>query len=176
MHLLLPTVLLRKLEPEDAPNLYRYRNDPHVTRGLGGFSSGYSLQAIKDWIERRSESSQDLLWAIADQESNICLGHAGLYHVDHRVRASEFGILIGDSSRWGKGIGREVTSAILTYGFDELNMNRVELSVLQSNAPAIRLYQSLGFVEEGVKRQAQYRAGEYLDVVMMSILRSERKQ
>jgi [ribosomal protein S5]-alanine N-acetyltransferase len=176
MHLLLPTVLLRKFEPEDAPSLYRYRNDPDVARGLGGFSSGYSLQAMKDWIERRGQSSEDLVWAIADKESNTCLGHAGLYHIDHRVRTCEFGILIGDSSRWGKGIGREVTCALLTYGFDELNMNRVELSVLASNARAIRLYQSLGFVEEGVKRAAQYRAGEYLDVVLMSILRSERKQ
>jgi RimJ/RimL family protein N-acetyltransferase len=176
MHLLLPTVLLRKLEPEDAPNLYRCRNDPDVARGLGGFSSGYSLPAIKEWIERRGESSDDLVWAIADKESNTCLGHAGLYHVDHRVRSCEFGILIGDSSRWGKGIGREVTSAILIYGFDELNMNRIDLSVLASNARASRLYQSLGFVQEGVKREAQYRAGEYLDVVLMSILRSERKQ
>jgi RimJ/RimL family protein N-acetyltransferase len=174
MHL--PTVLLRKLEPEDAPNLYRYRNDPDVTRCLGGFSSGYSLQGIKEWIERRGDNSGDLVWAIADPESNTCLGHAGLYQVDHRVRSSEFGILIGDSSRWGKGIGREVTSAILIYGFDELNMNRMDLSVLASTARAIRLYQSLGFVEEGVKREAQYRAGQYLDVVLMSILRSERKQ
>jgi [ribosomal protein S5]-alanine N-acetyltransferase len=176
MHLLLPTVLLRKLEPEDAPNLYRYRNDQNVAGGLGGFSSGYSHHAIEEWIERRGQGSDDLVWAIADNESNTCLGHAGLYHIDHRVRSCEFGILIGDSSQWGKGIGREVTSAILTYGFDELNMNRIDLSVLASNARAIRLYQGLGFVQEGIQREAQYRAGKYLDVVLMSILRSERKQ
>ena len=174
MHLLLSTTLLRKVEPEDAPNLYRFRNDPEVTRGLGGFSSGYSLQAIKEWIEQRGKTSDDLVWTIADRETNTCLGHAGLYQIDHRVRACEFGILIGDSSRWGKGLGKEVTSAIIAYGFDELNMNRIELSVIASNMRAISLYEGLGFVREGHKRQAQYRAGEYLDVILMSILRSER--
>lgn len=102
--------------------------------------------------------------------------HVGLYRIDHRVRACEFAILIGDSAQWGKGIGREVTSGILAYGFDELNMNRIELSVVASNARAIRLYEGLGFVTEGVKRQAQNRAGKYLDVILMAILRSERRK
>jgi RimJ/RimL family protein N-acetyltransferase len=176
MHLLLSTILLRKLEPEDAPNLYRFRNDPEVARGLGGFSSGYSLQAIREWIECRGKVSDDLVWAIADRETNSCLGHAGLYQIDHRVRACEFGILIGDPSRWGKGIGKEATSAIIAYGFDELNMNRIGLSVIASNTRAVRLYEGLGFVREGLKRQAQYRACGYLDVILMSILRSERQE
>lgn len=174
MSLLLSTTLLRKLEPEDAPSLYLFRNDQGITHWLGGFSTGYSVLDIKAWIERHSGISEDLVWAIADRETNVCLGHVGLYHIDHRVRTSEFGILIGDSSQWGRGIGTEVTSAVVTYGFDELNMNRIELSVTPANARAIRLYEGLGFKREGVKRQAQYRAGAYLDVILMSILLCER--
>ena len=174
MHILLSNILLRKPEPADAPNLYRFRNDPEVVRALGGFSSGYSAQAIKEWIERREKSFDDLVWTIADRETDACLGHVGLYRIDHRVRACEFAILIGDPSRWGKGVGREVSSAVVAYGFDELNMNRIELTVLASNARAIRLYEDLGFVREGLKRQAQFRRGEYIDVILMSMLSSER--
>src|SRR5512146_842979 len=96
VHILLPTILLRKLEPEDAPNLYRFRNDPGVVSGLGGFSPGYSLQGIKEWIDRRERATDDIVWAIADRDSNACLGHVGLYRIDHRVRTCEFAILIGD--------------------------------------------------------------------------------
>jgi len=174
VHILLSNILLRKPEPADAPNLYRFRNDPEVVRALGGFSSGYSAQAIKEWIERREKSFDDLVWTIADRETDACLGHVGLYRIDHRVRACEFAILIGDPSRWGKGVGREVSSAVVAYGFDELNMNRIELTVLASNARAIRLYEDLGFVREGLKRQAQFRRGEYIDVILMSMLSSER--
>jgi RimJ/RimL family protein N-acetyltransferase len=176
MHIQLPTTLLRKLEPEDASGLYRYRNDPEVVQGLGGFSYGYSRQAIKEWIELREKISSDIVWAIAKPETNACLGHVGLYRIDHRVRACEFAILIGDRTQWGKGIGRQATAAVLAYGFDELNMNRIELSVLASNARAVRLYEGLGFLREGIKRQAQYRGGEYLDVILMALLRSDRDQ
>ena len=172
----IPTIALRELEPEDIPHLYRYRNDPDVTRGLGGFSPGYSLQAIKDWIERHAAVPDEHIWAIADRETNTCLGHVGLYQIDHRVRSCELGIIIGDLSKWGKGIGREVTRAIIAYAFDELNMNRIELSVVSSNARALHLYEGLGFAREGVRRQAQYRAGAYLDVVVMAMLRAENQK
>jgi RimJ/RimL family protein N-acetyltransferase len=132
------------------------------------------MQAIEEWIDRRAKHSDDLVWAIADRETNACLGHVGFYRIDHRVRACEFAILIGDVPQWGNGMGREISSAVLAYGFNELNMNRIELSVLASNTRALRLYEGLGFAREGLKRQAQYRNGEYLDVVMMALLKAER--
>jgi RimJ/RimL family protein N-acetyltransferase len=55
-------------------------------------------------------------------------------------------------------------------------MNRIELCFIASNTRAMRLYEGLGFVREGLKRQAQYRTGEYLDVILMAILRSERQK
>jgi RimJ/RimL family protein N-acetyltransferase len=167
--------LLRKPEPEDVPYLYKYRNDPAVIGGLGGFSTGYSTESIREWVERRNKSSDDIVWIIAEKESNVCVGHVGLYQIDHRVRVGEFAILIGDPLQWNKGIGRKVTARVMAYGFDELNLNRIELSVLASNERAIRLYEGLGFMREGVKRQAQFRAGAYLDVVLMATLRAERK-
>jgi [ribosomal protein S5]-alanine N-acetyltransferase len=175
VHVLLPNILLRKPEPEDAIALYRFRNDPNVVSGLGGFSSGYSMQAIREWIECRNRALDDIVWVIADRESNICLGHVGLYRIDYRVRACEFAILIGESARWGKGTGKEAASGVVSYAFDELNVNRIELTVLASNSRAIRLYQSLGFVQEGIKRQGQFRAGKYVDVILMSLLVGERQ-
>ena len=173
MHIILSSTILRKPEPQDAADLYRFRNDPEVVHALGGFSSGYSLRDIEEWIERRRKASEDLVWTIADRETNACLGHAGLYRIDHRVRCCEFAILIGEPARTGKGLGREVSSVVIAYGFDELNMNRIELSVIASNIRAVRLYESLGFVREGVKRAAQYRAGAYADVILMAMLRGE---
>src|SRR6266849_1312142 len=159
MYILLPEVVLRKLEPFDASNLCLLRNDPSVVNLLGGFSTGYALQDITDWIEHRRTTSADLVWAVADRDSNKCIGHVGLYRLDYRAGTCEFGILISPE-RWGEGIGKSVTAAVLAYGFDELRMNRIELTVLASNARAIALYESMRFVREGIKRQAQYRAGQ----------------
>lgn len=93
--------------------------------------------------------------------------------IDHRVRKAEFAILLGDRSVQGVGLGRELTRFALRYGFQEQNLSRISLDVLESNERAIRLYHALGFKDEGRLRQAQYKNGRYLDVVLMAVLREE---
>lgn len=70
-------------------------------------------------------------------------------------------------------MGRELTRFALRYGFQEQNLSRISLDVLESNERAIRLYHALGFKDEGRLRQAQYKNGRYLDVVLMAVLREE---
>ena len=62
---------------------------------------------------------------------------------------------------------------ILKHGFETLNLNRIFLRVYANNPRAIRSYEKVGFVHEGTMRQSAYKDGQYIDVVFMSILRSE---
>lgn len=163
---------LRKFEPRDIPALYAFRNDREVTSGLGGFSTGYTVSDLERWIDHHNSRADEVMYAIVDSDDEV-LGHVGLYRVDSRVRKAGFGILIGRTESQGRGVGRAVSQWMIDFGFQELNLNKISLSVLSSNERAFHLYKSLGFVEEGVQRQDQYRNGVYLDVVMMSILRSE---
>jgi [ribosomal protein S5]-alanine N-acetyltransferase len=166
-------VRLRRPEPKDIDLLYQYKNDSQVARLLGGFSVGYARNDVSDWIEAHRQQRDEVIWIIADTETDECLGHVGLYRLDHRIRSAELAILLGAKSRWGQGIGRTVTQAVVEYGFQMLNLNRIELKVLEDNQRAMRLYQHLGFREEGALRQAQYKEGRYLNVVMMGLLREE---
>jgi RimJ/RimL family protein N-acetyltransferase len=113
-----------------------------------------------------------VLWAIALKDSDRCIGHVGLYKLDHRVRKGEFGIVI-EESQWGKGFGRRATSAALEFGFDQLNLNKIDLEVLATNLRAIALYERIGFRKDGLLREEQFRDGHYVDLVIMSILRRE---
>jgi RimJ/RimL family protein N-acetyltransferase len=173
MNHFLDDVVLRRPETKDLEALYRQKNDPEVAEQLGGFSRGYSRADIVDWLERHRRASDEVLWAIADAQDDACLGHAGLYRIDHRVRSAEFAIMIGERAAQGRGLGKKITQFALRYGFEDLNLHRIELSFLSSNDRARRLYEGVGFKEEGVLRAAQYKAGRYLDVVLMSILRNE---
>jgi RimJ/RimL family protein N-acetyltransferase len=175
MTICLNEVVLRRPEPRDAEQLYVYRNDWDVICSLGGFSRGYSLKDLAEWVEYHRTRQDEILWTIADRETDRCLGHIGLYKIDHRVRSAELAILLGDKTRWGHGLGHAVTQAVLEFGFAQLNMNRIELTVLENNLAALHLYNKLGFMQEGVLRQAQYRNGAYLNVVQMGLLRGEFK-
>jgi len=62
---------------------------------------------------------------------------------------------------------------MVNYGFKNLNLNRIYLRVFETNARAIHCYEKAGFKHEGRLRQACFLDGEYKDVLMMSILKSE---
>jgi len=62
---------------------------------------------------------------------------------------------------------------LVEYGFNTLNMNRIELTVYEFNIRAYKSYQKAGFIEEGRKRQARYHNGKYHDEIIMAILREE---
>ena len=167
------SVVLRQPEPSDLDALYCHKNDPEVANLLVGFRNGLSHAGMRRWLESHEERSDEVLWVIAEAETDRCLGHVGLYRIAHRTRSAEFGIMLGDKNSWGKGIGRGVTRFAVGYGFTMLNLNRVELTVLATNQRALGLYKSLGFAVEGTMRQAQFKEGQYIDVIMMSLLRDE---
>jgi len=62
---------------------------------------------------------------------------------------------------------------LLTFFFDKLEMNRISLKVLETNLGAKRIYEKLGFIQEGIERQAIYRDGKFIDYILMSVLRDE---
>ena len=62
---------------------------------------------------------------------------------------------------------------IFDYLFNYKNMNRLYLFVLESNTIALNLYNKLGFIQEGVQREAIVRDNKKIDYIMMSILHSE---
>ncbi|MCX6345868.1 MAG: GNAT family protein [Armatimonadetes bacterium] len=168
--------VLRPPEISDLEALHRQKNDQAVVSSLGGFSTGYSRDDVLEWINRHRKCADEALWIIADAEQNKCLGHVGLYKVNHRIRSAEFAIMIGEKSAWGKGLGRNCSNAIIEFGFREMNLNRLSLTVMTSNEKAIHLYRSIGFKEEGIHRQAQYKNGQYQDLMSMSMLHSEYLQ
>jgi RimJ/RimL family protein N-acetyltransferase len=83
------------------------------------------------------------------------------------------GIFIGDKDYWNQGYGSDAMQLLLKYGFNSLNLNRIYLHVFDTNPRAIRAYEKVGFVLEGRLRQDIFLNGSYVDVLMMSVLRSE---
>lgn len=172
MHILGDDIRLRSPEPKDIEALYAQKNDREIGALLVGFHTGYSRADIADWIEFHRRAQDEALYVIADGDDR-CLGHVGLYRIDHRAGSANFGILIGDKPSWGKGIGRRCTTFMVEFGFHELNLHRIYLDVLATNQRAAELYRKVGFVEEGLMRQAQFKEGRYVDVHIMSVLREE---
>jgi RimJ/RimL family protein N-acetyltransferase len=72
-----------------------------------------------------------------------------------------------------RGIGRKSLKAIIKYLFEEKNVHRVWLDYHQFNEVGAYLYESMGFIKEGVLRESLKLDGKYYDVVVLSMLKSE---
>ncbi len=106
-------------------------------------------------------------------EDDQMIGFVVLFGIKWRNQSATMAIGIGPSDYRGKGYGQDALKLILNYGFSELGLHRVGLTVLSYNTAAIRAYERVGFVHEGVQRQAIYRDGQRHDMLSYGILREE---
>lgn len=74
---------------------------------------------------------------------------------------------------WGRGYGSEATKLMLEYGFKNLKLHRIQLIVLDLNERAQQVYRKMGFVEEGIQREALLINNKWHNVVLMGILENE---
>jgi RimJ/RimL family protein N-acetyltransferase len=166
---------LRAIERADLPRFHEWLNDPEITDGLAIYLPLSMLEEEK-WFDRAMEGDEEqrpLAIEIPNGKEWLMIGNAGLLQLEWTNRCSEFGLFIGDKSRWDRGYGTETVQLMLRHAFQTLNLNRIYLRVHANNARARRSYEKAGFVLEGTLREAVYRDGEYRDVYIMSVLRSD---
>jgi len=167
-------VMLRDFRQEDISGMRSWCNDPKITRFLGA-----RYTAPIPWEQTDAELNRYLNGdaggynlVIADRETGKYLGQCALFMIDHVARKAELAIVLAPGNL-EKGYGSEAMKLLLGFGFGEINLNRIWLTVNAQNARAIRVYEKAGFTREGVLRQDRYTGGKYEDVAVMSILREE---
>jgi RimJ/RimL family protein N-acetyltransferase len=99
-----------------------------------------------------------------------------LFNLNEHARTAELGITIGDKEYWGQGFGRECVKLLVDYAFQHRNLHKVWLHVHAGNARAIGAYAACGFQEEGRLRAHVWSNGQYDDLLVMGLLRSEWQQ
>ncbi|MDP4177962.1 MAG: GNAT family protein [Bacillota bacterium] len=135
----------------------------------------YSKKSLKDYIDYFESTNERYIFAIRDKDNNNIIGVTGFDEIVWSSNTAVFFIGIGDKNYIGKGLGKEALSLMLDFGFNELNFHRIQLNVISYNIPAIKLYESIGFIKEGVLREAVYRDFKWYDLYCYGILQKEWK-
>ena len=163
-------VVLRALSEEDTANIVRWRNKDSVRKNLYTqtlLTEEQHLRYFRD-VVAAGKCVQYII--SAEEEGRICdVGTVFIKKIDRENRKGEFGIFIGEEAFRGKGIAGQAVEQILKIAFTELQLNRVYLSVMADNIPAIRAYRKAGFEMEGILREDYLRADGFVDIVLMGI-------
>lgn len=167
-------LFLRPAERDDIPTFLTWLADADATESLG-MRAPYSHAAEEGWFDELQKSQGKTTWhfviCLRDEERPI--GFCALHDVDPVNGSTELGIGIGEPAEWDHGYGTEAMHILLDFAFGELRLHRVFLHVFDFNGRAMHVYEQVGFVREGTKREAFYRHGRYIDVHEMAILRRE---
>ena len=102
-------------------------------------------------------------------------GVVGFNHLDFNHNIGTIGYWLGEDFQ-GKGIMTKAVSALVTYGFIDLQLNRIEIRVATENFPSQAIPERLQFTKEGTLRQAEKLENKYVDHILYSMLKSEWKQ
>ncbi|MBB4824838.1 RimJ/RimL family protein N-acetyltransferase [Sporosarcina luteola] len=172
MHIEGERIYLRPLGKEDAAALLEMTMDEEI-RYMTGTKAVFNLDQIKQHIENCTADPTRQDFAICSKMDHSIIGELSILDMDEEDRKAGFRISMRSVQLTGKGYGTESIQLVLQYVFDHLRLNRLQLEVFAHNIRGIRVYEKTGFQREGVLRQSLKYNGEYVDEIIMAILKQD---
>jgi RimJ/RimL family protein N-acetyltransferase len=124
-------------------------------------------------LARAREREDRADWAVVRRADAAVVGEAVLMDLDEDASSMSYRIALVGPEVFGQGYGTEATRLVRDFAFGPLGLHRLALEVNSFNAPAIAVYTKVGFVLEGVRREAVRQDGTWYDVHEMALLESD---
>jgi RimJ/RimL family protein N-acetyltransferase len=167
-------VRLTLLRKEDAVTLARWTEDGGYLRLHDtGIARPESEESIVTNIDRDNESSTTFAFGIRRTADDALIGTVGLFDVQWANRTAWVSVGLGSRRDWNQGYGSETMELLIRYAFEELNLHRLQLTVIDYNPRAVAMYEKLGFLREGAYREFGERDGRRYDLLLYGLLRPE---
>ncbi|MED3574691.1 GNAT family protein [Cytobacillus praedii] len=164
-------LLLREIRLSDAPNMYSYFSKDEVTKyyNLESFTSEKQAEDLIHRFHQRYSERKQIRWAITLKEKDQLIGTCGFHAVEEKHRKVEIGYELHPDF-WRQGIMTEVIEAIIQYGFNHMQLNRIEAFYDPRNESSGRVLEKNGFEVEGVLKKRYFENGKFVDAAISAIL------
>ena len=175
----IPTVtterlVMRKMLPSDAPDMYEYAQDPIVTRFLlwDPHVNLKFTQSYLKFIQTQYAAGCFFDWALTLAESGKMIGTCGFASIDLENDTGEIGYVINPDF-WGAGYATEALQRVMSFGFGVLGMHRVYVRIMSGNLASERVAKKCGMRHEATLYSSLLVKGEYRTIKIYAILRDE---
>jgi RimJ/RimL family protein N-acetyltransferase len=148
-----------------------FAEDPHLGTAIGVENDPTEAQVAGQADEEPASGRVPPL-GIADAATGEFLGAIGIYRLERQHEHGEIGFWLTPGAR-GRGIATRAVRLLTTWGFEHLDLHRMEITTTPDNEGTLRLAEALGFTREGVMRERNLERGRRVDVVMLAVLRRD---
>lgn len=167
-----PRLILRDLRPSDLDDLYEYASDPEIDR-YTPWDRYQSLDEAREDLGSyiaRYEQGHFRAWGIEHRADKKLIGITNFGFLSKEDRRAEMGYTIA-RKYWGQGLATEAAQALIRYGFEKLDLARIEAVVLPENKASSKVMLKVGMQYEGLLRNYQVWKGKPSNLEMYSIVR-----
>ena len=165
---------LRRIMTRDANDIFEYASDMQVSRFVtweAHRSIADSLHFVRYLINTYSRG-EPAPWGIIYKENQKLIGTGGYHWWHYDSARAEVGYAIS-ARYWNMGIMTEALKEILEFGFEKMLLNRIEARCYVNNKSSERILMKCGFQFEGIMRESLFAKGEFQDLKLYSILKSD---
>ena len=169
---------LREIVASDAPALLAIHGDREAMKWFGTdplTDLEGANKVIAGFANLRQQPSPGVRWGIVHADparGGALLGTCGVFRWNRGWRTCLTGYELARHAQ-GQGYMSEALRAIFAWAFEAMAVDRIEAQVHPLNTPSLALLGRLGFVEEGLLREAGYWMGERRDLVQLGLLKRE---
>ncbi|WP_088042961.1 GNAT family N-acetyltransferase [Bacillus sp. EAC] len=167
-------IRLRKLTSHDAESLFNYASNPEVTKYVT-WETHHTIEDSKQFINYVLElykESKIAPFAIEDKSTGKLIGTADFVSWNTNHHNGEIGYVLSPDY-WGKGIVPEVVNLLLKFGFNQMNMERIQARCFVENNASERVMQKVGMKFEGISRHAMFIKGQFVDLKIYAIIKND---
>ncbi len=172
-----PRLILRDLRPTDLNDLHEYASDPqidHYTPWEHYKSFDEARENLNEFLEEYEKDGFGA-WGIEHRADKKLIGIINT-SIPHRAhRRVEMGYTIA-RAYWGQGYATEAVQALIQFGFEKMDLVRIEAVLLPENLASARVLEKSGMQFEGVLRAYQVWRNKPCDLRMYSIINPRKKE
>ncbi len=166
-------LLLREVEIKDAKRVLQcLKKVAYTSKEILRTSKEFNkitLEQEEAFIQANLDCPSSILCLVEDHEKVIAVMGIHAEKLDRRKHIGELGISVLEEYR-GEGIGSISLKEVINFLRTKMCLEKINLSVMNSNDVGIRLYEKLGFEREGYRKKAiKFEDGSYEDLVEMSL-------
>ncbi len=163
-------LILRRILPKDYEDMYEYSSNEKTVEYLA-WEYHRTIAFTKNYTKYLQKQYKDGLyydWAVTLKENGKMIGTCGFTSITPEHQRAEIGYVISPAY-WGNGIALEAANAVIRFGFEQMDLNRIEAKFMVGNCASERVMQKLGMQREGVFRDYMFVKGSFRDICFYSM-------
>ena len=171
-------LILRRFTYEDSTDMLKYWIADESVQSMYSepvYTTQEQVRGLLDKYIGSYENADYYRWAVILKESGECIGQIAYFLVDTKNNFAEIEYCIGTDFQC-RGFATEAAKAVIEYGFEKIQLHKVQICHKSINVPSRRVIEKCGFCYEGTLRDYFYMNGRYVDRLYYSILESEYKK